>query len=161
MSDARERVMNVELLPATIDDMSLLRDWMRQLRTVDPMEAEQIVPFNIAEQSMRRLIEDASAGQVWIVRAGERPAGYVVLVFSFSVEFGGRTAFVDELFIAEEFRGKGAGNAPWSSSRTRQGRCARNLLLEVSSTNHIAQRLYERCGFTRRKYNLLTKWIGT
>jgi len=37
--------------------------------------------------------------------------GYAVLAFGFSLEFDGRDAFLDELFIAEPCRGQGIGSA--------------------------------------------------
>jgi GNAT superfamily N-acetyltransferase len=33
--------------------------------------------------------------------------GYIVLAFGFSFETGGRNAFIDELYVAPEHRGKG------------------------------------------------------
>src|SRR5579862_9695398 len=102
-------MMDVTLVGATQHDLPRLLEWMRELRRIDPMETEQLVPISIAQSAMERLIADPSVGQAWLILADAKPVGYVVLVFSFSIEFGGRTAFIDELFIEEAFRGLGIG----------------------------------------------------
>ncbi len=153
-------MMDVTLVGATQHDLPRLLEWMRDLRRVDPMETEQLVPISIAQSAMERLIADPSVGQVWLLHADAKAVGYVVLVFSFSIEFGGRTAFIDELFIEAPFRGQGIGRRAMKlvedSARQME---IRNLLLEVSESNP-ATRLYSTAGFVERKYRLLSKWIG-
>src|SRR4051812_18287649 len=95
----RGPVTNVDLSIATPSDLPQLFAWMRELRQVDPMATESIVPPNVWQAAMERLIDDHSAGRIFVIRAGGQNVGYAILVFSFSVEFGGRTAFIDELFI--------------------------------------------------------------
>lgn len=153
--------MIATLVVATPDDLPRLRDWMRQLREVDPMETQQIIPPGATEAAMQRLIDDPSAGRVWIIRVNEQDVGYVALVFGFSVEFGGRTAFIDELFIDANFRGKGIGKCVVEQVIAQAQRLdVRNLLLEVTETNLAAKRLYEASGFAARKYKLMSKWLG-
>jgi diamine N-acetyltransferase len=153
-------MMDVTLVGATQRDLPRLLEWMRELRRVDPMETEQLVPLAIARSAMERLIADPSVGQAWLIQADARAIGYVVLVFSFSIEFGGRTAFIDELFIEEAFRGKGIGRRTIEIVEESARRMEiRNLLLEVSASNP-ATRLYSAAGFVERKYRLMSKWIG-
>ena len=153
--------MQVDLVDATREDLPSLFHWMRQLRTVDPMSSESVVPTSAPRTAMEQLISDPSAGRVWIIRADGHSIGYVILVFSFSVEFGGRTAFVDELYIDERWRGRGVGKLVLEqiTDRARQLR-VQNLLLEVTESNTPARRLYERAGFADRPYRLMTRWIG-
>ncbi|MEM7635336.1 MAG: GNAT family N-acetyltransferase [Pseudomonadota bacterium] len=88
--------------------------------------------------------------------------GYAVIAFGFSLEFGGRDAFVDELFVVEAFRGQGIGSAALKAVCTwarREGLCA--LHLEVERDNKAAKALYRRTGFEDRShYNLMSLHIA-
>src|SRR5690349_7136633 len=103
--------MSVSLDDATTADLALIVRYMRGLRRDDPMATEATVGFDTSVAAMRRLLTDAGAGRVWLIRADAEPAGYVVLAFGYSIEFGGRTAFVDELFVDPGHRGRGVGKA--------------------------------------------------
>jgi ribosomal protein S18 acetylase RimI-like enzyme len=152
--------MDVQLHPATRQDLPRLLEWMRQLRLDDPMHSQAFVPKPPSQAAMTQLIDDAAAGRVWVIRDDANPVGYAVLVFSFSVEFGGRTAFIDELFIEASFRGKGIGRRViellTSAARSLD---VQNLLLEVSDGNLPARRMYESSGFVEREYHLMSKWL--
>lgn len=67
-----------------------------------------------ARNAMRRLLGDRRLGTVLLAFDGNnnmKPIGYLVLALGYSLEFGGRDAFIDEFFIMEEYRGKGIGKA--------------------------------------------------
>ena len=88
--------------------------------------------------------------------------GYAVLAFGFSIEFGGRDAFLDELYIADAFRGRGMGKAAlaaicdWAGNA---GLCA--LHLEVGRDNETAKALYTNAGFADRShYQLMSLQIA-
>src|SRR4051795_1535429 len=93
--------------PAGEADLEVLFDFMRGLRADDPEEGPLDEAASFA--AMRRLIADPSLGRVWLVRLEDLPVAYVVLCFGFSVELGGRDAFIDELFVAAAYRGRGIG----------------------------------------------------
>ena len=149
--------MNVTLARATPQDLPRLIEWRRQMWCGDPTQREQ----SEAEAAMRSLIEDQTLGRLWFIRNDDRPVGFVALVFSFSLEFGGRVAFIDELFIDENFRGKGIGQRAVDLIIDEARRLnVRNLLLEVNELNLPARRIYERAAFIDRKYRLMSKWLG-
>ena len=113
-----------------------------------------------SEAAMARLIDDGTVGRLWFIRHDGAPVGFVALVFSFSLEFGGRVAFIDELFIDEPFRGQGIGRSAIELLVHEARRLhVRTLLLEVNESNLPARRVYERCGFTDRKYRLMSKCL--
>ena len=77
---------------------------------------------------------------------------YVVLTLGYSLEFGGRDAFVDELDVEEPHRGKGLGSVLlWHSLRGFRQAGIDRVYLEVTAQNSGACRLYERLGFRRTK----------
>ena len=84
--------------------------------------------------------------------------GYAALCFGYSIEFRGRDAFVDELFIAEQARGKGLGSRVLELIRKEAARLGIVALhLEVARDNTRARRLYEKWGFrARERYYLMS-----
>ncbi len=119
-------------------------------------------PFDggAARGAVERLLGDESLGHVWLIRHGGASAGYVVLTFGFSLEFRGRDAFVDELYVREAYRGRGVGTA---ALRFVEGACRGRgitaLHLEVDRDNTPAQSVYRKVGFGDRNNYLLTKWL--
>jgi GNAT superfamily N-acetyltransferase len=59
--------------------------------------------------ALAALAADEPLGRAWLVRQGERPVGYAVLTWAFSVEGGGREACLDELYLVPEVRNRGLG----------------------------------------------------
>jgi ribosomal protein S18 acetylase RimI-like enzyme len=110
------------------------------------------------ESALAQLLAVESLGRVWLIECDTEPAGYLVLTFGFSLEFGGRDAFVDELFVREEFRGRGLGRrAIERVERECRERGVGALHLEVERANTAAQELYRRSGFRDHDRYLMTK----
>ena len=56
------------------------------------------------------LYKNPDLGSAFVMyNEGNEVIGYVILTYIFSFEFGGRIAFLDELFLNEKARGKGYG----------------------------------------------------
>lgn len=112
-----------------------------------------------AERALRAVFADASLGRIWLIEApnaGGEVAGYLALAYGFSFEFGGREAFVDELFVRAELRGRGYGSAAVAHAIAecrRAGLAA--IRLEVTARNARAAALYTRLGFTDQGRSLL------
>ena len=117
---------------------------------------------DIARSGLEALWRQPALGGVCLIHAGDELAGYAVLAFGFSLEFHGRDALVDELYVRERFRGLGYGTAclAWLEEL-----CAsegvRAIHLEVDNENARAQRLYNRLGYRDHDRHLLTKWLTT
>ena len=113
--------------------------------------------------SIDALLAMPAQGRILLVqRRNGDIAGYAVIAFGFSLEFGGRDAFLDELFIVEACRGQGIGSAALSAVcawARHEGLCA--LHLEVERVNKAAKALYTRTGFEDRShYNLMSLHIA-
>lgn len=118
--------------------------------------AHERYPFDegVAAAAMRALLEDASLGRMMI--ADE--AGYFVVTFGYSLEFGGRDAFVDELFVLPAARGRGLGTqALVLAEEVCREAGVRALHLEVEFENPEAKRLYARSGYYEHTRHLMTK----
>jgi ribosomal protein S18 acetylase RimI-like enzyme len=107
---------------------------------------------------LKALMADSRYGRAWFVRSGGHDAGYLILTYCFSVEFGGRYGLIDEIFLREEFRGRGIGRKAigFLLEQCRKER-VRAVRLEVERHNVRAQRLYEREGFIPEDRNLMTR----
>ena len=143
-------------------------------RIADPSDADTLVEmmrdFNAHERirfdepevraALAQLFANDAYGLVCLILLGGEVAGYAVLAFGFSIEFRGRDAFVDELFVRDGFRGRGLGSA---AIRFAEGLCrergVRALHLEVDHDNKGAQSVYRRAGFVDHDRYLLTKWL--
>lgn len=143
--------------PVEVSDFDALLPMIRALCESDG------TPFDEAKVrgALARLVADESLGRVWLIESGGEAAGYVVLTFGFSLEFGGRDAFVDELYVREEFRGRGFGRRTIEvAERACRERGIRALHLEVERANTGAQRLYRRAGFCDHDRYLMTKMMN-
>lgn len=120
-------------------------------------------PFDerAAATALAELVRAPALGRVWLIVEGEEPVGYVALTFGYSLEFHGRDAFIDELFVRAERRGQGAGTA---ALRFVLDACpvlgVHALHLEVERVNTAAQALYRRLGFHDHDRYLLTRQMG-
>jgi ribosomal protein S18 acetylase RimI-like enzyme len=142
--------------PATAADLPTLLELMRAFY------AEEGYPFSEAGASgaVVHLLENDRAGRLWIAQGDQGPLGYVVLTFGYSLEHHGVVAFVDEVFVVAEWRGRGLGTRALALA---EAACrtlgVRTLQLEVERENVAAQELYRRSGFKDHGRFLLTKRI--
>jgi ribosomal protein S18 acetylase RimI-like enzyme len=103
------------------------------------------------EAPLRTLIGDPSLGFVVLAReAADAPnLGYAVVTFGFDLEWGGRDAFLTELWLEPEARGRGVGARVLAAVEARaKAQGAHALHLMVRHANANAQALYRRAGYT-------------
>jgi ribosomal protein S18 acetylase RimI-like enzyme len=139
----------VKFRRATPDDLPALLDLQERFY------AGEGYPYDRGkmERGMRELLGDESLGRLFIARDA-----YLVLGFGFSLEFGGRDAFVDELYVAGESRGQGLGTRALQLAEDACREAGIHALhLEVEHGNVRARALYERSGYQAHDRHLMTK----
>lgn len=142
---------------ATHADIDTLVQFMREFYAFDHIPFEEAG----ARSAVTMLINDASLGRGWLICSDEEAIGYVVLVFGFSLEYRGRDAFVDELYLRENHRRHGIGTHTLQFlEEVCRSIGIRALHLEVSRENTKAQSVYRRAGFTDHDRYLMTRWIA-
>lgn len=113
--------------------------------------------------ALARLLGDPGLGLALVAEAdgaGGGLRGYVLLCLGYSVEFGGRDAFIDEAFVLPAFRGAGLGQALLAEAERHAGRLGvKALHLEADHANPRAADLYRRLGFKDHPRHLMTKRI--
>ena len=92
----------------------------------------------------------------WIVRSSGRAVGYVVITLGYSIEYGGRDGFIDDLYLVPEARGRGWGRCLLDFACDEAKRLGiRTLHLEVEVGNDRAVRLYRGAGFEQTGRKLM------
>jgi ribosomal protein S18 acetylase RimI-like enzyme len=144
------------LRPAAPGDEDGLLAMMREFYVHERIVLDEAA----ARGALAALIADPSLGRVWWIDGESGPAGYMVLTLGYSLEFAGRFALLDELYVREGFRGGGVGARAVEEAAAA---CAawglRALRLEVAWENEPAQRLYRRLGFGLHDRHIMTRWL--
>lgn len=147
--------MRTWIRPAEVDDLPNLLAWMQEYYDYDAIEFHEA----IALSALSELLGDSTLGGIWLICRDTLAVGYIVLTYGYSLEFGGRDAFIDELYIQEASRGQGIGAealALVESAARLLGIGA--LHLEVERGNKDAQRFYRSRGFEDRgRFRLMSK----
>ncbi|MGH7566552.1 MAG: GNAT family N-acetyltransferase [Gemmatimonadota bacterium] len=146
----------VRIAHATPSDIDGLLPLMREFYAGERLPWDETV----VRRALDALWCEPLHGGAWLARAGGEAVGYGVLCCGFSLEYGGRDAFVDELFVRPAWRGQGVGGGILDAmeSACRSQRIAA-LHLEVDHDNPEGKRLYLRRGFVDHERHLMTKWL--
>ena len=125
--------------PLEIADILIITQMMQDFYAIDnyPMDVE------VAKTLFQEFISNEHLGKSWLIYSENEIVGYIILTFIFSFEYGGKIAFVDELFIKETARGKGFGKEAIQFIQQEVPKLKLKLLyLEVEPHNENAQKLY-------------------
>lgn len=110
------------------------------------------------EKALLALIDPASPhGRIFVLEANGAIVGYVALCFGYSVEYGGRDAFVDDLYVAPASRGRGGAARLYEAARDAAVAAGCNALhLEVMPGN-ATEAWYRRLGFRDRGSKMMSR----
>ena len=129
----------ISFKPLEIADIEVITQMMQNFYAIDnyPMDVE------VAKTLFQEFISNEHLGKSWLIYSENEIVGYIILTFIFSFEYGGKIAFLDELFIKETARGKGFGKEAIQFIQGEVPKLSLKLLyLEVEPHNENAQKLY-------------------
>ena len=129
----------ISFKPLEIADIEVITQMMQNFYAIDnyPMDVE------VAKTLFQEFISNEHLGKSWLIYSENEIVGYIILTFIFSFEYGGKIAFVDELFIKETARGNGFGKEAIQFIQGEVPKLSLKLLyLEVEPHNENAQKLY-------------------
>jgi hypothetical protein len=87
--------LKIELVPIDQKSVDKLLSMMQAYYQFDELEFKP----DIARHAALQLITDDKLGRIWFIAADQNLVGYLALTFGYSLEFGGKDAFIDEFFI--------------------------------------------------------------
>ena len=106
------------------------------------------IDIEVSKKLFQEFISNEKLGKAFLIchsnegRTSEL-VGYVILTYVFSFEYKGRIAFLDELYIKENFRGKGIGKQTIDFIKEQaSNQNVKLIYLEVENHNQNAQKLY-------------------
>ncbi|HTB73076.1 MAG TPA: GNAT family N-acetyltransferase [Polyangiaceae bacterium] len=144
--------LQIEKVPE--GQMDFLLDMMADFNTIEDLSWSR----ELVEPAVRTLLSSPDLGVVhYILEAGE-VRGYFVLTWGFDLEWNGRDAFLTELYILAQSRGRGIGRhvlPQIEELAERHG--ARALHLMVRPENEPAVALYQGAGYECPPRLFLTK----
>ena len=125
--------------PLEIANIEIITQMMQDFYAIDnyPIDVEK------SKKLFQEFITNENLGKSWLIFSENEIVGYIILTFIFSFEYGGKIAFIDELFIKENARGKGIGKEAIQFIQGEVSKLSLKLLyLEVETHNENAQKLY-------------------
>ncbi len=140
---------------ATADDRDRLLAMVEKFHAWGGLQT----PAEAREAAIDLLLSGEVQAAAWLIGPARAPVGYIVVSFGFSIELGGRDAFIDEFYIRENVRGRGMGSQCLQTLMPQlRDMGIKALHMEVDHDNPKAAKLYRRAGFKARdEYYLMTR----
>nr|WP_294933980.1 GNAT family N-acetyltransferase [uncultured Flavobacterium sp.] len=120
-------------------DIEVITAMMQDFYAIDQYPFDTIKTKRLFHQ----FLSEEHLGKAWLIYSENEIVGYVILTFVFSFEYGGRIAFLDELYLIEKARGKGIGKETLRFIQAEALTLKLKIVyLEVEGHNENAQKLY-------------------
>ena len=149
--------MSISILRATPADLAGLLLLMSHMQLDDPWD--QPPDESVVRRNLLELLQNPNYGFAYIARDKQSAFAYVIICFDFSLEYRGKGAWIDELFVAPSHRGKGiASQLLDRAEQVSLGHGAQTLHLEVTHGNPAIE-IDRRRGFVDHNRYLMTKWL--
>jgi ribosomal protein S18 acetylase RimI-like enzyme len=146
--------MKIDLRAVTPSDLDVLANLVSEYYAFDRLNYND----RLARQALLELMSEERSGRIWLLEQQREPIGYLVLTFGFILEFHGKHAVIDEVYLRPNYRGHGyfqtALQFVEAFCRELDVRCLR---LEVEKSNEKAQKAYRKAGFRQHERLLMTK----
>lgn len=117
------------------------------------------VPREHFEQGFDEMMRSDVYVQGYMLVCDGNNVGYCVTMKTYSVEAGGITIWIDELFVLEEYRSKGLGRELFKYIEENGDKKLRRIRLEVELENGRAISLFKKMGFEPAPYDGMWKTI--
>ena len=100
--------MSCLIRSATADDVPLILGFIRALATYEKLLPEVVATEATLHQT---LFGSSPAAEVVLAEVDGRPAGFALYFFNYSTFLAQPGLYLEDLFVAPEFRGQGTGKA--------------------------------------------------
>ena len=119
-----------------------------RLMTVFYAEAGFPLDRQWAASAFAHLLSNPQWGHVWLAEASGQPVGHAVLSVRYTMEHGGLSGYIDDLFVEPSFRRRGVARSLLEAlfNACRERGC-RSVQVETGRENEGALGLYATFGF--------------
>jgi ribosomal protein S18 acetylase RimI-like enzyme len=150
--------MPISINPVTPSDLDSLLVLVCHMQRDDPWSE----PFHgpTVQKNLVDLLSNSHYGALYLARDQQSPVAYLVICFDFSLEYRGKGAWIDELFVEPDYRGQGIGTRLLDLAETASKENGAQVLhLEVNHENRAIE-LYRRRGFVSHNRYLMSKRLN-
>jgi len=141
---------------ATPEDLAKLMPLVAGFHAEQGHEGEP----ELLQEALLPLLEGSPHGAVWLIGLRRAPVGHVMVSFGWSLELGGLSAHVQELFIRPAVRRRGMGGEALHllGQALKQGG-VRELLLAADPGDETLTRFWRRARFQPQPRSLLMRRV--
>ena len=137
------------LIRVRATDLGILKDYVEAL--YQHMEDYDAM-VNI-EEGLKSLLKNENLATPYFIKRGDEKVGYVILTRYHSVEKGGLTIYIDELYVEERFRRTGIGKDVMAQIlEIARGEGAKTLWAQTEPYNEAAQSFFVAQAFSVNPY---------
>ncbi|PJK14942.1 GNAT family N-acetyltransferase [Lysobacteraceae bacterium NML07-0707] len=141
---------------ATVADIECLLNAMQDFYVLEKL------PWDRARQRqlLQALLGQPESGYLLLAEQQGELAAYAVVGLCYGLEFHGRFALLDELYVLPQFQGIGLASRMLEACETAARTQGCNALrLEVSDDNPRARAIYEKRGYRVQPRRLMSYWL--
>ena len=133
---------------ATKSDLPAIGKLLEDL--TNAMDNTEGIDTGIALKTCEQLLNDASS-HILVAAREETPVGFINFTVRQTILHRSPSALIDELIVAEEYRGKGVGKQLVQAAidECRQLGCC-EVEVSTEKTNLKAREFYKKCGFEQK-----------
>jgi Acetyltransferases len=113
------------------------------------------VPETHFRDTFEAIVSASPLARGWLIIGPDgQSAGYLLVSLTWSNEFGGKIAWIEELYLKAETRGQGLGRRVIEAAlaELREKEKVRGFRLEVAPANESVSLLYQKMGFSPVPY---------
>lgn len=148
--------MSIRFTIAALTDIDALIALMVEYYVYDRHEFHE----NEARTTLEFFLNTPHYGRAWLINTESEIIGYLVVTLGFSLEYLGKDAFIDELYIREHYQSKGIGKQAMALAEDYcRAEGVKAIHLEVEQHNNVGV-FYQRLGYEAENSTFMTKWIG-
>ncbi|MEW5799466.1 MAG: GNAT family N-acetyltransferase [Bacteroidota bacterium] len=138
------RIGELDILPATINDVPLVLEFIKALAEYERLPHEVVATEELLKQT---LFGDRKVAEVVIGYYEQTPVGFALYFHNFSTFLGRPGIYLEDLFVKPEYRGKGFGKAllVYLAKLTKERNCGR-LEWSVLDWNEPSINFYKNLG---------------
>jgi GNAT superfamily N-acetyltransferase len=146
----------LEIRLATVADVAEILPMMADFNGIESIPWEP----QAGQGPLRTLLADPTLGFMALAIRDGAPCGYAVVTYGYDLEYGGRDAFLTELYATAPVRGTGLGSTLLAAVESLAAERGVHVLHLMVRPENPALRLYQRQGFRPTPRLFLSKRLA-